>query len=245
MTDQSYQFPRFYATAPSPCPYLPGKEERKVYTDLCGPDVSELNEALGQVGFRRSQSVSYRPACEGCSACISVRVITEEFAQNKSQKKVWRQNREIKVETMDAFATSEQFELLKKYLDARHSEGGMAEMDEFEYVEMVDSSPVHTTLVEYREPPGDFDSLRPGKLLGAALTDVLSDGFSMVYSFFDTSSDRKSLGTYMILEHIKRAKAASLPHIYLGYWVKGSAKMDYKEKFQPLERLSPSGWKRD
>lgn len=245
MTDHSYQFPKFYVTAPSPCPYLTGKEERKVFTDLNGPDATELNEALGRVGFRRSQSVAYRPACEGCSSCVSVRVLAQEFTPNKSQKRVWRQNRDIKAEAMDAFATIDQFELLKKYLKTRHSDGGMAEMDEFEYAEMVDSSPVMTTLVEYREPPGDEDNLRPGKLIGAALTDVMSDGLSMVYSFFDPECDRKSLGTFMILDHIERAKAASLPHVYLGYWIEGSRKMDYKDKFQPLERLNSLGWLRD
>ncbi|MGY8986008.1 MAG: arginyltransferase [Sphingomonadales bacterium] len=245
MTDQSYQFPKFYVTSPFPCPYLPNKQERKVFTDLSGPDASELNESLGKVGFRRSQSVAYRPACEGCSACVSVRVVSLDFIHNKSQRKIWRQNKDLEVEVINAFATEEQFTLLKKYITIRHSEGGMAEMDEFEYSEMIDSSPVHTTIVEYREPQLEKNNSRPGKLIGTALTDVLSDGLSMIYSFFDPECDRKSLGTYIILDHIARAKAQYLPHIYLGYWVKGSPKMDYKEKFQPLERLGQGGWEQD
>jgi arginine-tRNA-protein transferase len=172
-------------------------------------------------------------------------VKSKDFSQNKSQKRIWRQNKDIKIDVMEAYGTSDQFELLKKYLLTRHSTGGMAEMDEFEYAEMVDSSPVKTTLVEYREPPRDDDNLNSGKLIGAALTDVLSDGFSMVYSFFDPDSKRKSLGTFIIIDHIERAKAQSLPYVYLGYWVKGSSKMDYKDKFQPLERLSTIGWKPD
>jgi leucyl-tRNA---protein transferase len=242
LTDQSFQFPRFFVTAPAPCPYLDGQEERKVFTDLSAADAQDLNDALSRVGFRRSQSVAYRPACETCNACISVRVLAQEFKPNRSMRRTMSQNRDLKVTSMDAFATPEQFELMKKYLANRHSDGGMTEMDEFEYTEMVELSPVATSVVEYREPPGEHDNLQPGKLVAAVLTDVMSDGLSMVYSFFDPESKRISLGTTMILDHIERTRKAGLPYIYLGYWVKGSPKMDYKTRFKPYEKLGPRGW---
>jgi len=242
LTDQSYQFPRFFVTAPSPCPYLDDREERKVFTDLAIPDAGEMHEALSKVGFRRSQSVAYRPACENCNECKSVRVLAQAFTPNKSMRRIIKQNRNLKVEATDAFATPEQYELLREYLRARHSEGGMAEMDEFEYAEMVELSPVSTSVIEYREPPGDEDGLMPGKLVGAALTDVMSDGLSMVYSFFDINSARPSLGTYMILDHIKRTQEFGLPHVYLGYWVKDSSKMAYKTRFKPFQTLTGEGW---
>lgn len=245
MTDLSYQFPRFFVTAPSPCPYLEGKEERKVFTDLSVPDAVELNEALGRVGFRRSQSISYRPACEQCNACISVRVLAQEFKPSKSFKRIMAKNIDLKVEVADAFATHEQYELLRLYLAHRHQTGGMADMDEFEFAEMIELSPVNTKIVEYREPPGDDDNLKPGKLVACALSDVLSDGLSMIYSFFDPESQRPSLGTTMILDHIARSKKASLPHVYLGYWVKGCSKMNYKTRFTPYEKLNAHGWHRE
>ena len=242
MTDQSYQFPRFFVTAPSPCPYLEDREERKVFTDLAVPDAGELHEALSKVGFRRSQSVAYRPACENCNECKSVRVQAQEFTPSRSMRRIINQNLDLKVEATDAFATPEQYDLLREYLISRHSEGGMAEMDEFEYAEMVELSPVNTTVIEYREPPGEEDNLVPGKLIGAVLTDVMSDGLSMVYSFFDTNSSRPSLGTYLILDHIKRTRDAGLPFVYLGYWVEGSPKMAYKTRFKPYQILTSEGW---
>ncbi len=242
MTDQSYQFPRFYVTAPSPCPYLEGREERKVFTDLHGPDATELNETLGRVGFRRSQSVAYRPACEGCNACLSVRVIAHAFEPSRSMRRILNKNRDLIIEANDTTPTSEQYELLNKYLATRHMDGGMTDMDEFEFADMVASSPVNTSVVEYREPPKKGHG--QGKLVAAALTDVMSDGLSMVYSFFDTDSERPSLGTTMIIDHIHRTAKAGLPYVYLGYYVKESPKMAYKAKFQPMEVLSENGWAR-
>lgn len=242
MTDQSFQFPRFFVTAPSPCPYIEGHSERKVFTDLTIGDSGELHEALSRVGFRRSQTVAYRPACDDCASCISVRVKAQEFKPGKSFRRIIKANRDLIPAARDAVATEEQYGLLNAYLQDRHADGGMSGMDELEYVEMVESSPVATTVVEYREPGKGDDLRKPGKLIAAALTDVLSDGLSMVYSYFDPSSDRPSLGTYLILDHIERTRKAGLDHVYLGYWVKGSQKMEYKTRFKPLERLSPKGW---
>jgi len=235
MTDQGLQFPKFYVTAPSPCPYIEGYTERKVFTELRGPDAQALNEALGRVGFRRSQSVVYRPACENCSQCISVRVRAADFAISKSQKKVLKINNDIIAEITPALVTDEQYELLQTYLTARHGDGSMADMTRDEFVDMVESSPVPTVLVEYRRA---IDQ----QLLAVALTDELSDGLSMIYSFFDTDEGYRSLGTYIILDHIARTKHAAQTYVYLGYWVESSRKMNYKSRFQPLEKLGPNGW---
>ena len=244
MTDQSLQFPRFYVTAPSPCPYLEGKEERKVFTELTGDDSEQLYEALSRVGFRRSQSVAYRPACEGCNACISVRVVADEFSPTRTMRRIERVNKDLVSVAIDPWVTQEQFDLLKRYLSQRHADGGMATMDIYEYAEMVENSPVTTRIIEYRETSRDPTSTRPGRLIAAALTDLMSDGLSMIYSFFDPATDRRSLGTYVILDHIRRTAEAGLQHVYLGYWIKNSAKMAYKTRFRPLERLGPEGWYR-
>lgn len=235
MTDQGLQFPKFYVTAPSPCPYLEGKTERKVFTELRGPDAPALSEALGKVGFRRSQSVVYRPACEACSECISVRVRTSEFESRKSHKRLIKTNSDLIGEIRPPLVTEEQFALLQRYLDTRHQDGTMAGMSFMEFKDMVETSPVSTVMIEYRRA---IDS----QLMAVALSDELSDGLSMIYSFFDISEEKRSLGTYMILDHIKRAQAAKRPYVYLGYWIEGSQKMRYKARFQPLEKLGPNGW---
>jgi arginine-tRNA-protein transferase len=221
---------------------LPGRTERKVFTELSGSHAAELNEALGRIGFRRSQGVAYRPSCTDCQACVSVRVVANEFKPNGTQRKLIRRNADLVVNACEPWTTDEQFQLLRRYLAARHPGGGMAEMDELDFADMVEQTPVTTFIVEYREPSANG---RPGKLVGACLTDQQSDGLSMVYSFFDPDLDtRPGLGTYIILDHIERARAARLPFVYLGYWVKGSARMQYKVRFQPIERLGPNGWRR-
>lgn len=235
MTDQGLQFPKFYVTAPSPCPYLDGKVERKVFTELKGPDAAALNEALGRVGFRRSQSVVYRPACEGCSECVSVRVRVKDFRPTRSLRRVAKANTDLKSEVRPPVVTDEQYQLLANYLNTRHADGTMADMSAEEFKDMVETSPVQTVLVEYRRA---ID----GKLMATALTDELSDGLSMIYSFYETSEAARSLGTYLIFDHIERARRANQPYVYLGYWVKGSPKMSYKGRFRPLERLGQNGW---
>jgi leucyl-tRNA---protein transferase len=237
-----FRFPRFFVTTPAPCPYLLGKTERKVFTELSGQHSSELNDALGRIGFRRSQNVAYRPSCIDCSACVSVRVVTGEFQANASQRRVLRRNADLEVSACKPWTTEEQYELLRRYLKARHPGGGMVDMDESDFSDMVEQSPVKTFVVEYREPSQDG---KPGRLVGACLTDQQSDGLSMIYSFFEPDDHRRAgLGTYIILDHIVRAARAGLPYVYLGYWVEASRRMAYKAKFRPLEKLGPGGWRR-
>lgn len=235
-----FRFPRFFVTSPAPCPYLPGRSERKVFTELNGPHAGELNDALGRIGFRRSQSVAYRPSCVGCTACVSVRVVAEQFVPSASQRRLLRQNSDLEVHACRPWATEEQFRLLRRYLGARHPGGGMAQMDEGDYADMVEQSPVDTVVVEYREPTVNG---RRGRLVGACITDKQADGLSMIYSFFAADEEaRPGLGNFIILDHILRARAAGLPYVYLGYWVKGSDRMAYKTRYRPIEVLGPNGW---
>ncbi|MDQ0837572.1 arginyltransferase [Sphingomonas faeni] len=237
-----FRFPRFFVTSPAPCPYLPDRQERKVFTELTGPHANELNDALGRIGFRRSQGVAYRPSCTGCTACVSVRVVTDEFVPNATQRKLLKRLGDIEVTACRTWATDEQFQLLRRYLGTRHPGGGMAGMDEDDYADMVEHSPVNSVIVEYREPGVDGV---PGALIGACLTDRQADGLSMVYSFFAADDARwPGFGNFIIMDHILRARDAGLPYVYLGYWVKGSPRMEYKTRYRPLEVLGPAGWRR-
>jgi len=237
-----FRFPRFFVTTPSPCPYLTGKTERKVFTELNGQHAAELNDALGRIGFRRSQGVAYRPSCIDCSACVSVRVIAGEFQPSASQRRAIRRNGDLEVTACKPWTTDEQYQLLRRYLNHRHPGGGMIDMDENDFADMVEQSPVKTFVIEYREPSVDE---RPGKLVGACLTDQQADGLSMIYSFFEPDHPtRPGLGTYIILDHIVRASRAGLPYVYLGYWVEDSRRMAYKARYRPLEKLGPQGWHR-
>ncbi|HEX3937673.1 MAG TPA: arginyltransferase [Xanthobacteraceae bacterium] len=243
MTQHSRDTPQFYLTAPSPCPYLPGKEERKVFTHLVGERAPELNNILTQGGFRRSQSIAYRPACEGCRACVSVRVVAKEFRPTQSMRRILRRNTDIGSEMRVAVPTSEQYSVFRAYLDSRHRDGGMADMTVLDYAMMVEDSHIETRIIEYRRrETGSAPNARGGDLVAIALTDVLGDGLSMVYSFFEPDEAYRSLGTFMVLDHIARAQRMGLAYVYLGYWVRSSRKMDYKSRFLPQERLMPDGW---
>jgi arginine-tRNA-protein transferase len=246
VTRHSRDTPQFYLTAPSPCPYLPGKEERKVFTHLVGERAGELNDLLTHGGFRRSQSIAYRPACDSCRACVSVRVIAGEFQPSRNMRRVLESNADLVGDMRGATPSSEQYSVFRAYLDSRHRHGGMADMTVLDYAMMIEDSHVQTRIVEYRRrgPDSGITGRGAGQLLAVALVDVLSDGLSMVYSFFDPDAADRSLGTFMILDHIARAKRMGLDYVYLGYWVRGSKKMDYKGRFLPQQRLMPSGWVR-
>ncbi|MBB2970456.1 arginyltransferase [Mesorhizobium sp. RMAD-H1] len=246
MTHQPQQSPQFFLTAPSACPYLEGQYERKVFTHLVGDKANELNDLLTQGGFRRSQNIAYRPACETCRACVSVRILAGEFKMNRSMKRVWKRNADLIGYSHRAEPSTEQYSLFRHYLDARHRKGGMSDMTVLDYAMMVEDTHVNTQIIEYRRRgPDSFISQKgEGELIAVALTDVMSDGLSMVYSFYDPDLTDRSLGTFMILDHIQRAVTQGLPHVYLGYWVEGSRKMQYKIRFKPQEHLGPKGWER-
>jgi leucyl-tRNA---protein transferase len=233
-------FPQFFITAPTPCPYLPGKFERKVFTHLIGADSRGLNTMLSQGGFRRSQNIAYRPACDHCQACTSVRVPVQDFELTKSFKRVLKKNADLVTQVVKARATSEHYSLFRGYIDTRHSEGGMADMSVLDFAAMVDDTVADSRIVEYR-----FDEAcaNAGELASAVLMDVLGDGISMIYSFYEPSYEDRSLGTLMILDAIARAQSMGLPYLYLGYYVSGSKKMEYKARFMPQQRLTVDGWK--
>ena len=242
MTDQSFKFPRFFVTAPGPCPYVPGRIERKVFAELRGAEAPEMNEALGRIGFRRSQNVVYRPSCDSCQACVSVRVVAPRFLPSPSQKKLLKRHADLEVHACEPWSTEEQWALLQRYLAARHPAGGMAAMDGHDYADMVEQSPVDTVVVEYREPSLDG---RMGRLLGCCLTDKQSDGLSMIYSFYEPDDDaRTGIGNYIILDHIARAGRAGMAYVYLGYWIDGCDRMAYKTRYQPAEQLKAGVWRR-
>lgn len=243
MTREPRDAPQFYLTAPSPCPYLPGRQERKVFTHLIGRRAAPLNDQLTQSGFRRSQTIAYRPACEHCRACVSVRIKAKEFRTSRNLRRIIELNRDLAALEVRPEATAEQYGLFRRYLDARHSDGGMADMTAADYAMMVEDSHVETRIIEYRLASGSGAGSR-WPLVAACLTDFLADGLSMVYSFYAPFEQRRSYGTYMILDHIERALRLGLPHVYLGYWVEGSHKMAYKGRFLPQERLGVNGWER-
>ena len=245
MTQQPRDTPQFFLTSPAPCPYLPGRQERKVFTHLVGERAPDLNDILTQGGFRRSQSIAYRPACETCRACISVRVLAKEF-DAAPFRRVLQANEDLVGHARAPVPTAEQYSLFRAYLDTRHADGGMADMTVLDYAMMVEDSHVRTKLIEYRRrgPDSGITGRGSGPLVAVALTDALADGLSMVYSFYDPDARNRSLGTYLILDHIERAKKLGYSNVYLGYWVEGARKMDYKGRFRPQERLMPDGWTR-
>lgn len=233
---------KFYLTSPQPCPYLPGKMERKVFANLAVDSAVNLNDSLTRSGFRRSQTIAYRPACKTCNACRSVRIDVRGFNWNKRWKRVLAHNERLEREPCHPRATREQFRLLKRYLHNRHPGGGMTEMEIRDYAGMVDASPVRTVVFEYRNRQMT-DLREDAALQAAALTDVLRDGLSMVYSFYRPELSKRSVGAFMVLDHIRLATELDLPYVYLGYWVKGSEKMGYKSDFMPLEVYDADGWR--
>jgi arginyl-tRNA--protein-N-Asp/Glu arginylyltransferase len=224
----------FFLTAESACPYLPNRKERKVFTRLDINDGPALNDALTHAGFRRSQAVLYRPACEGCDECRSVRIDATHFDWKRRWRKIIARNSDVRVSTDRVEATSEQYDLMSAYLNSRHGDGDMAGMSFGEYAMMVEEGAQRTHVTEYRDAAG--------KLIAGVLTDILKDGPSLIYSFFDPEESRRSLGSLIVLDAVRQAQDGGFPHVYLGYWVRGSRKMEYKAQYQPLQVLTPDGW---
>ncbi|MCA3323195.1 MAG: arginyltransferase [Roseomonas sp.] len=226
----------FYTTAPLPCPYLPGRTERKIVTELSGTEAEALHERLSRAGFRRSHNIAYAPVCPGCQACVPIRVVSEDFTPDRTQRRILRANADLTISEMPARATAEQFTLFQRYQKNRHADGDMAAMGYYDYRAMIEDTPISTGILEFRDARD--------RLLGACLTDWLADGLSAVYSFFDTEEDKRSLGTFAVLWLIGRARSLGLPYVYLGYWVPESRKMAYKARFRPSEILMSGAWHR-
>jgi arginine-tRNA-protein transferase len=225
----------FYTTAPLPCPYVPGRTERKVVTELSGASAEALHDRLSRGGFRRSHNIAYAPVCPGCNACVPIRIRAKEFQPGRTQKRIAKMNAELAAAEVPARATAEQFQLFQRYQHARHGDGDMATMSFYDYRAMVEDTPIETFIVEFRDPRE--------RLVGACLTDRLGDGLSAVYSFFSPEWADRSLGTQAILWLIERCIALGLPHVYLGYWVQESQKMAYKSRFRPSEVLRYGQWR--
>ncbi len=226
----------FHRSGPMVCPYLPDRVEQQLFHELNGPDSQDVFDHLSANGFRRSHHIVYRPACPGCEKCIPVRFPVKELREGKAFRRILNRNAEVSVSEVGAHATAEQYALFRAYVKARHSDGDMAQMSYTDFSNLVVASPVDTTIFEWRDPSG--------KLIGACISDRLKDGLSAVYSFFDPTIDAgRSLGTYIILSLSRVAAAAEQDYIYLGFWVPGSPKMDYKRRFEPLEAFGTDGWK--
>lgn len=232
--------PQFYVTAPQSCPYLPGRMERKLFTALQGEHAQKLNDTLSKQGFRRSENVLYRPSCAECSACLSARIRVADFQPTRTQRRIFKRTNELRRNVTSPWATEDQFALFRRYLDERHADGGMADMDIFEFAAMIEETPIKSRVIEYTRPASAGERGRP--LAAVCLTDVFDDGLSMVYSFYDPDCADLSLGTYVILDHIAIAREAGLPYVYLGYWVPGSRKMGYKAGFNAVEIYKGGGW---
>ena len=225
----------FYTTAPLPCPYVPGRTERKVVTELAGVSAETLHDRLSRGGFRRSHNIAYAPVCPNCNACVPIRIHAPKFVPDRTQKRIERRNADLMVQEMPPRATAEQYALFQSYQQARHGDGDMSSMSFYDYRAMVEDTPIETAVIEFRLPGGH--------LVGACLTDRLGDGLSAVYSFFETDLTQRSLGTYAIIWLVRRAVELGLENVYLGYWVKESRKMAYKAKFHPSEILRGGQWR--
>jgi arginyl-tRNA--protein-N-Asp/Glu arginylyltransferase len=240
-------FQQFFATAAVPCPYVPGRAERKLIVELAGPAAPEFYDELSRAGFRRSHRFSYRPACQSCAACVPVRIAVSRFADTRSTRRVRNLNAGIRAGAPDGGtgdavagrllaprATVEQFELFALYQRSRHCDSEMAAMSYADYRGMVEDSAVRTAIVEFRASTG--------ALVAVSLIDRLDDGISAVYSFYDPTHRRRSLGTWCILWLIEECRGAGLDYVYLGYWIAESPKMAYKARFPALERLARGRW---
>jgi len=237
MTRESLDaFGAFYRTRPHPCPYLEGQQESRIFTGLTAEGADIQYEALTRAGFRRSHRMAYRPACPSCNACVPVRVLAREFAATRSQRRILRRNADLSEAERPARGTDEQYRLFARYLASRHGDGPMARMSAEDFRAMVEETPVATHILEYRDAAG--------ALLAACLSDLLTDGYSAVYSFSEPDEPKRGLGNFMILRLIERARARGLAFVYLGYWIAQSPKMSYKDRFRPIEALGAEGWER-
>ena len=225
---------QFFTAGPVACPYVSGRAERKLIVELTGPAAADFYDELSRAGFRRSQSFAYRPACPQCTACVPVRIAVGDFVHSRSTRRVRNANRALSGRLVTARATPEHYQLFTLYQRSRHRDSDMAAMSYTDYRCMVEDTPLRTVIAEFRDPDG--------VLVGASLLDRLDDGVSAVYSFYDPSLEKRSLGTWSILWLVEECRRQGLPYVYLGYWIGESPKMAYKARFPAIERLTETGW---
>jgi arginyl-tRNA--protein-N-Asp/Glu arginylyltransferase len=221
-----------YRTAEHPCGYYPERIARDLVLDPRDPALSDAYAGALEQGFRRSGGYVYRPRCPACRACVPVRLRVHDFRPDRSQRRCLRDNADIEIRMVPALRTDENFGLFRRYLEARHAGGGMSDTDEEEFDQFVASEWSPTRFIQMR---------RGGRLLGVAVTDVLPDALSAVYTFFDPGE--RGLGTLAILRQIEFAQRNGHEYLYLGYWIENHPKMDYKARFRPLQSLGGAGWR--